>query len=98
MSSIIKSILQTALLDIETNGWWDGKQSPCPNDSQCAVTAIFDATNSREQRHAAEDHLMSCLSEKPAGVLGCTALVDFNDSHTEDEVKALFRKAIEVLP
>lgn len=106
MSAIVKG-LKAALELIETNGWWDGTQRTTKGSgdarlqTMCVVTATYwteVADGEGIRRDSELDLQWSLWNALPDGCrtgLGRTKdLVDFNDAHTEDDVKALFARAI----
>lgn len=99
--------LKAALALIETNGWWNGLPRECAThdanlNTMCVVTAAWHVENidGRGVRAFAAIELQyplwCALPEECRTGLGRTKdLIDFNDSHTEDDVKALFQRAID---
>lgn len=95
--------LKKALAIIETNGWWNGKFGYSVVNGirrACVVTATYRVETLVGLRCDSEPDLQRPLWDAlPAGCrtsLGRTKdLIDFNDSHTEDDVKALFQRAID---
>lgn len=98
--------LKAALALIETNGWWNGLPRKCAThnprlNTMCVVTATYwvELVDGEGLRCDSELDLQWPLWDAlPAGCrtsLGRTKdLVDFNDSHTEADVEALFARAI----
>lgn len=99
--------LKEALALIETNGWWDGRPRESVThdaslNTMCVVTATYwvEVADGEGLRCDSELELQFPLwNALPPGCrthLGRTKdLVDFNDSHTEADVKALFQRAID---
>lgn len=94
--------LKAALALIERQGWWSGLNEAVVNGirKMCIVTATYRVEIVLGLRCDSESDLQRPLWDAlPAGCrtsLGRTKdLIAFNDSHTEDDVKALFRRAID---
>lgn len=97
--------LKKALAIIETNGWWNGKFGYSVVNGirrACVVTATYwvEVADGEGLRCDSELELQFPLwNALPPGCrtsLGRTKdLIDFNDSHTEVDVKALFQRAID---
>lgn len=98
--------LKAALELIEKNGWWNGLPRECAThdanlNTMCVVTATYwaEVADGEGLRCDSELELQFplwlALPEKCRTVLGRTKdLIAFNDSHTEDDVKTLFARAI----
>lgn len=103
MNDVVKG-LQTALALIETNGWWDGQRRAAATrdasqNTMCVVTATY--WTERADDGIADSGLdlqaplWHALPLEARTANGRTKdLVDFNDSHNENDVKDLFARAI----
>lgn len=96
----VKEGLQAALALIETNGWWNGLPRECAMhnaslNTMCVVTATYWTEVADGQELDLQAPLWLALPEGAHTLSGRTKdLIDFNDAHTEDDVKALFARAI----